>query len=473
MRLTALSWLVLGVVAASSTFAAGPARIAPEKFIPTYAIKYGPFNRGVRPAEETAKFDLLIVSRSRWAAKAWARNGKNSWRALKTLNPDMVILMYVQGPTRYNTAKWSNLGAGWEWIEQNHGKGAKDRWVDLGVKYGDYLMNPYYPNERAMIPGNPRWRQWWREAIYSDLWGGRKGIDVDGIDGLFCDTTSYHLRQKWVRVGHPDQEDYRAAYWRNGQYRDEEFHRDLDAFWNETVPWLAERGIIIAPNVCYLAAHPEYWRRLDSLEHPPWAAMEEGGFVCPYGGASFNTWNWKKVVDGIRAMKNVIVLVNNHGELQTDVGGLARMGVAGPSKSHKDQMTGWDAMWFAMTSFLMAFDDVRRNAVMNFTVWGYAEYHWFDEFDPRYIHLGRAQGDYFKAADVYMREFDDGWVVVNPGFKPAVVQVPEGRARVINHDNFKQPEAAPLVKQFNLPAHRGVILLREGRRLGNADNRVG
>ena len=466
-----------GLIAAAAPTSAGQTvqssarRLAPEKFIPTYAIKYGSFNYGVRPTEETANFDLLIVSRAAAAAQAWGREGKNSWHALKALNPDMVILMYVQGPTRYNTAKWSNLGAGWAWIEQNHGKGARDRWVELGAIYGDYLMNPYYPNERAMIPGNPRWREWWRQAVYDDLWGGRKHIDVDGLDGLFCDTTSYHLREKWVRVGHPEQVDYPSTYWADGKYQDEKFHRDLDAFWNETVPWLAARGIIIAPNVCYMGSHPEYWHRLDGLPHPPWAAMEEGGFICPYGGQSFNTWNWRKVVDTIRSLKNVIVLVNNHGKLDTDAKGLARMDVAGPSKSHRDTMTGWDALWFAMTSFLMAFDDVRGNAIMNFTVWGYGEYHWFDEFDPRYIHLGRARGDYFQAGRVFMREFDDGWAVVNPSQKSARgIKVPAGRARVINHSNFKHPETAPLVTRFDLPAHRGVILLKEGRKLGNSDN---
>ncbi|MBC7288194.1 MAG: hypothetical protein H5T86_09170, partial [Armatimonadetes bacterium] len=252
---------------------------------------------------------------------------------------------------------------------------------------------------------------------------------------------------------------------------DEKFHRDLDAFWNETVPWLAQRGVKIAPNVCYLGSHPEYWQRLDNLEHPPWAAMEEAGFICPYGGQSFNTWSWKQVVDGIRGMKRVIVLVNNHGVVESDAQGLARMDSAGQSKSHGDTMTGWEALWFAMTSFLLAFDDVRCNAIMSFTVWGYSEYHWFDEFDPRYIHLGRAVGEYFQSGQIYMREFEDGWVAVNPSQQDASgVAVPAGRARVINHDNFRNPDAAPLVGNFDLPKHRGVILLREGRQLGNSDN---
>ncbi|MBC7289595.1 MAG: hypothetical protein H5T86_16460, partial [Armatimonadetes bacterium] len=75
-------------LAAAVGLPASAARFAAEKFIPTYAIKYGAFNKGIQSADETAKFDLLIVSTTSAAARVWARDGKNSWHALKTLNPD-------------------------------------------------------------------------------------------------------------------------------------------------------------------------------------------------------------------------------------------------------------------------------------------------------------------------------------------------------------------------------------------------
>ncbi len=109
--------------------------------------------------------------------------------------------------------------------------------------------------------------------------------------------------------------------------------------------------------------------------------------------------------------------------------------------------------------------------LLSFTVWSYREYHWFDEFDPAHLHLGRARGDYFRSGQAYLREFDDGWVAVNPGKEPlSGVQVPEGRARVLDHHNFKQWRDVPLVTTFDLKPLRGVVLLREGRQAGNADN---
>jgi hypothetical protein len=128
-----------------------------------------------------------------------------------------------------------------------------------------------------------------------------------------------------------------------------------------------------------------------------------------------------------------------------------------------------------MTSFLQGYDDTRQNAYMNFTLWSYTQFYWLKEFDPHYLHLGRARGDYRKVegrtGHVYMREFEDGWAVVNPADKPAeVIAVPAGEARVIEHATLERTESSPLVKTFNLPAQRGIVLLKAGRAIGDSDN---
>jgi hypothetical protein len=81
---------------------------------------------------------------------------------------------------------------------------------------------------------------------------------------------------------------------------------------------------------------------------------------------------------------------------------------------------------------------------------GEGEYHWFDEFDPHYLHLGKAVGVFEKRGLVYFREFEDGWVAVNGEDKDAIgVKVPAGSARILDHRNFKAWRAAPL--QESLP----------------------
>jgi len=363
------------------------------------------------------------------------------------------------------------MGWGWEWMKKLHGLHSPDRWMAKGVKYGTYLQSPHYPNERLAIPGNPRWRRYWVETVYDDFWGGRKGMDFDGVDGIFADNTNYYLPTDWHAEGRPDLKDLPESYFREGRVLYDKWRADINAFFNEAVPWFVAKGLLLVPNFGPMGKHPEHWRELDSLPHPPFAAMDEVGFICPYGRGGFNTWNWERRLKAMWELKNVKVLMNAHVEVESDAKGLKRMEVYGVSSSHGDRMNGWEALWFAMTSFLLGFDDVRRNGFMNFTIWGYTEYHWFDEFDPRYLHLGRARGRYWREGRVYFREFDDGWVVVNPSREDAKgVPVPKGRARVINHYNFKRPDSAPLVRRFDLPKHRGVILLKEGRKIGNEDN---
>ncbi len=110
---------------------------------------------------------------------------------------------------------------------------------------------------------------------------------------------------------------------------------------------------------------------------------------------------------------------------------------------------------------------------MNFTVWSYSRFYWFKEFDPRYLHLGPAKGEMRRVdgeqGHVYLREFEAGWVATNPtGADSRGVKVPAGSARILTHDTFEQAEAQPLVERFDLPSHRGVVLLKEGQRCGQS-----
>ena len=37
-------------------------------------------------------------------------------------------------------------------------------------------------------------------------------------------------------------------------------------------------------------------------------------------------------------------------------------------------------------------------------------------------------------------------------------------------DNLELPESRPLLRKLDLPAHRGIVLLKAGRAIGNSDN---
>jgi SAM-dependent methyltransferase len=70
--------------------------------------------------------------------------------------------------------------------------------------------------------------------------------------------------------------------------------------------------------------------------------------------------------------------------------------------------------------------------------------------------------------------FDAGWAVVNPTPQLAMgIVVPQGAARIVDHDTLERPDSRPLVGQFDLPPHRGIVLLKQHRALGNASGAPG
>jgi hypothetical protein len=468
MRALLFTWILSGGYCLLSTHPAAAADTASSKFIPTYTILYGN-PKNARPAEETAKFDLLLSSFSKSYTKLWAANGRNSWQTLKALNPNMKILAYAMGPGEYNTANWGEIGEGWDWMKQHHGNESPDRWTARGIQFATYLQSRDYHNERLMDLGKPGWREYWIRNVYEDYWGGRKGIDLKGVDAIFSDNTSYGLpwAGHWYKEGEPEATDHPVDYYADGKYLQHKWQENVNRLLAEAVPFFREKGIAFTHNFESLGRHADWWQDLDSQPAPPFAAMDEGGFICPWGKAParFFTWDWESRVRTLRNLKHVRALVNAHAVVPEGEG-LAKMDV-----SDSTGMTGWDALWFSLTSFLLGYDDVARNAYMNFTVWSYSGYYWLDEFDPRYLHLGKALGEYRKTGALYLREFEDGFAVVNPGTTDAKdVPSPVAGVRVVNHANLRSVTGTQPVARFDLAAHRGVILLKPGRKIGNEDN---
>ena len=450
--------------------------VAPGKFIPTFAVKYGG-TRGWPPAEEAARFDLLDVSAAVSHSKVHASKHGNTWQTLKHLNPHIVVLLYQNGPCMYNTASWGQLGQGWDWIKQQHGIGSADRWTAVGLRNGGYLQRKPYPVERLMHLGNRNWQEFWVHQTYSKFWSGEAPMG-EGADGIFADNTRYALPPGWHVEDEPGREDVPRDNSGDGPYRPEVYKADMKHFFTWAIPWCEERGVKLVPNFGNMVREPETWEELDREPHPPFAAMEEGAFVHPWGTlgrqGNFVFWpekQWLNQVIAMRGLKHVRALMNVHGPAISDANDIRRMDAADASGNR-----AWDVLWYAIASFLQGYDTARQNAYMNFTVWGYSRFYWLDEFDPEYLHLGHARGESRRVdgveGHVYLREFDDGWAVVNPTKTDARgIPVPGGeRARVLDHDTFKQPDQQPLVEQCDLSSHRGAILLKPGKLAGSQDN---
>ena len=445
-----------------------------EKFIPSFAVKYGG-PEGWPALEDAARFDLLVMGAGTARNSARGPNSGNTWQELKALNPRLVMLLYEIGPGEYNTAGWGRIGQGWDWIAAEHGVGAADRWTALGTKSGQYLQGQAYGNERLMVPGNPAWQQYWLDNLYSKYWSD-PGKPTAIADGLFADNTSYTMPYVggWHPEGRPETHDVPADYYSGTQYNAALYHGHMKSFFARAFPWLAARKVKLGLNFGDIARKPADWAELDQEPDAPFAAMEEGAFVHPWGGKGSFVFRpeeeWLRQIRVMRELKQVRVLMNVHGPVEGDAKGIDRMDGRDASGNR-----AWDVLWYAMMSFLQGINPERSNACLNFTVWSYLEFHWFKEFDPRFLDLGRARGESHRIdgrqGRVYAREFEAGWAVVNPTAQAALgIAVPEGQARIVDHDTLERPENRPLQREFDLPPHRGVVLLKAGRTIAGSSH---
>lgn len=450
------------------------------KFIPTYYIKYGSRPGAEHSAEYSSRFDLIIAS---YNFNPWAEKGLNSWRALRSYNPKIIMAVYQMGPSECESFIKNNrgLGAGWEWIKANHGANAgPERWTGSGHKYS-YLTNSFYPSERLMNIGNPGWQKYWIEKTYEDRYV-IKLSSYEGADAIFSDNTEFNVvwQNSWYDENNPGKAefkdyplDYASA---DGIYDNTKWHKDMKAFINQAVPFLASKPnpVKLILNFGHMGNHPEYWIELDTMKNRPYAAMEEGAFINPWSN-TFDIDDWKTKINVMENLKNIAALMNHRGEVTTGQG-MGKMDIV-MTEGNMGPATGWDALWFSMTSFLMALNENKLNGFFGFTVWGYAENYFLDEYDPTNLHLGKPLGDYYistsgASKDVAFREYEDGWVVTNvPHTNHKInIPVPFGKAWVVTHKNLKNPSSDPLVTKFDIGKNRGLILLKEGKKIGNQDN---
>jgi hypothetical protein len=260
--------------------------------------------------------------------------------------------------------------------------------------------------------------------------------------------------------------DLPADYHDGSDYDDAKFQEHFDLLLDDAIDRLAPLEVAVG----FSGLHEtEEWSALDARAQPIAFAFTSAGLIQQWGG-TYNVTHFVTKLEQAAGVRNTGLVHGNQGNAGEIPGeGLAKMDASAATTPGEGttQITGWEALWFALCGHMTAVDPARDDLYFYFSVWGFDEFHWFDEYDPELLHLGAPRGDAFELDAARMREFDDGWVVLNGTQGDlAAVRVPTGSARVITHDNFRAPDTAPLVEAFDLPLHRGVILLREGATLG-------
>ena len=471
--------LILALIILFTGIYAGIAQKQDEKFFRTYYIKYGSKPAVDHKAEYSAQYDLIIASSSFY--NMWAEGGLNSWQTLKKYNPDIIISLYQMGPSEFDVDA-GLLGNSWDWIKANHGTASgADRWTATGHKY-PYLANSNYPEERLMYIKNPEWQKYWTEKTYDDRYVKRLP-DFRESDAIFSDNTNFIVAwpNAWYdenNIGKEEFKDHPKDYaTADGVYDNATWKDDMKSLLSSSVKILSKKPVRVKMilNFGYMGRHPEYWIELDSMKNTVYAAMEEGAFTNPWN-KTYTISDWETKIKIMKDLKNIIALMNNTGRITTGEG-MGKMDVL-MSDGNMGPATGWDALWFSMTSFLMALNEDKTNGIFGFTIWGYGENYYLDEYNPENLHLGKAVADYYipvsgPSKDVAFREYEDGWVVTSKphtGAKKAV-PVPKGQAYVVTHSNLKDPLSGGLVKTFDIGDNRGLILLKKGKKIGNQDNK--
>jgi hypothetical protein len=450
-------------------------------FVPAGAVLYGSIAQNTGrpgncyPVEEAARFALLDLSMhlARRTSR-WCGSPDRPLQAIRALNPDSWVLLYRMAPAELNWVGSARFpvsgGPYYQELRQSHGIGSQDPWFAPGERTGDYLVSRWYPQYMAMDLGNPSWRRYWTEQGWQDMWGPNPVVDARGASGIFvdgavigppysgapyCPLSSWDTQNFRCLDSTPD---YPATYRAGGTWNTQLWRQHMLDFVREAVAWHAARGLKMMFNVWKLS--PDYATFMNQVGGH---VMEEAGFV-DFGRFPPTTSYWLSRLNNLRSATGFSILSTNN---------LSGSGDPHPAcRDHGTEcmdtiiwngMRAWDVLWFAMTSFLLGYDPQRQNGFFHFTMWGYRDTYWLDEYDPRYLHLGRPLGEAQQlSGGAWIREFEDGWVATNPTGSPVEVTVPRGQARVLGHDNFKNPASAPAVDRFTLQPYRGVVLLRAG-----------
>lgn len=457
--------------------------------------RFGPTHPGdCYPIATAARFHLLDISAGAHNSDRWCEvrqnNRLNAFEELKRRNPRMRIYLYYIGPPDIAVSVYDPVSQQeWDWIRQNHGIGSPDRWISVGVQSGEYLRDERWPwIFGVMNLGNPNWRRHWMETRYDRAWGRRLDGRHNGAhtDGIFLDNMEYNVRSKGIykrRAGCFDEaawrwvcqdRDHPDLYYNQaqGQYREDLWQDHYRDFLNESVPFFRNRGLDLALNP---------WRIYDRgqialYETHGVLVFEECGFLCPEEMWDRRPLRWEFKLETMRQAQNYRIITGNRvpGTSAANLNqaapgeGLQRMDRIYPAPcTGCPSRTGWQWLWFALGSYWLAynFDAERPNAYFHFSAWEYRDQHWFEEYDPQLLHLGRPLGPALRASEgVWWRPFEEGWVAVNANPEPKSLSLPlEGWGRLLDHENFRTPERAPRVnlRQIPLEPYHGAIILKE------------
>jgi len=434
------SFILFALVCVSSVFAF-PEDSSGGEFIQTFLIRYGGSSLNAGDEVLMAKFDLIAANRFHYNDI-----GGDSWGAIKAINPNTEIFLYQMSRVRddYDNEtieRLNNLGR-WN-ISRDHSMGNLN--VDNAVLFlldywGNRIYVPAYVGSWNMDVGDSNYQDYWLEGTIHDL------VDQPWTtDGLMIDTVGpARAGMSSMPVEYTSDTAWASA---------------MQNFLNAITVGLDNQDQKIWANTEYMRSQHDYdsYINLDNSPNPPYAAMNEGAFAIKWGTGDVQFYpeaDWKRQVDLMSQIHNFKLCWQSHSDLDP--------GESGTDNNGKP-VTFWEILWYAMGSYHIAKNTVDNNSYLGFSE-SYNKVTWYDEYD--HIDLGRAIAKYkvtnYNGTNIYWREFEKGYVYVNPTkYDVSSISLPEP-CKQLTHDNFKNdPNTLPNINTINLKGHRAAILLKE------------
>jgi len=424
---------------------------APGKTIQTFLVYYGGGPRLVAgDAQKMAKFDLIDTNKHRYDEIA-----PNTWAAIKAFNPNIGIYLYEDGTEASNFMDtWSPIatyGSGRYNVSRGHSMGSlngNNPGLFLLDSAGNRIYNPAYSDVASnqyfylMDFGAPAWQSYWLEAVKADI-----------------------INQPWVADGvHADNcvtFPSGAGYSHTSKYpTDAAWSSAMNTFVSAISAGLHGYGQKLWCNrgMTDLPAGAAAWLAVDSGPNPPDVVAEEGAFAIGWGTNATRfpiEAFWKSQLDVLSKIQNSKVAIFSHTKLAEGHSG---------TDNWCRPVTFVQSLWYALGSFLLSKNDVQNNAYFAFTSGtNYNNIQWFNEYDK--IDLGKAVGPYtvttIGSVNVYRREFEKGYVYVNPTATDVPsVTLPQALQQ-LNRANLLSPlSSIPSVTSIALGSHNAAILLK-------------
>ena len=425
-------------------------QVAEAKFINTFMVRIGGKSLSSSDASLMAKHDIIFCQKFHYDDI-----GGNTWKAIKDINPKTEIYLYGQtalvaaGDDTVTTQYLNNLGR--YNLSRDHSLGSLNKdnpnffLLDANGKRVEWVYNASY-QKFWLDPGNKNFHDYSSEAIISDYYA--KPWTADGV---FSDHAWSTLTGMSAVPATYDDAKWSMAM--NSLISD--ITADLHSVGQK---YAGNRGNTAGPEwrVAY-----EGWISQDSSQYPMDVALEESGITAKYGNGDIQFYpeaKWKNQIDLYKNMKHTKVCMLSSTDLN--------IGETGTDNWGKN-FSFWDSFYFSLASYLIGKNDTNDNSYFMFHFGG-KDYNYtgfyLDEYDT--IDLGNAVDSYkiksYGGVNIYWREFDAGYVYVNPTqYDVTNISLPQ-KCKQRTHFNLYAPLSdINQILSINLNSHRAAILYKD------------